>query len=757
MLTQENRQLKIATPLGDDFVVIKQMRAEEGTSKLFEIELDLVREETEEGIEATFVDPHKILGKAVTISVAQRDGEKRYFCGIVNDFSQGNRDKRFSHYQATVVPYIWMLTQNRQSRIFQNKAIPEILKTVLEGFDVSYELQNTYEPRNYCVQYQESDFAFVSRLMEEEGIYYFFEHQNNTHKMIIADTPQSHTDCPGKAALEYHPHKFVEDSGVGSAIRSWQLKNSWRTGKVALWDYNFQLPNNRLDAEQPSRFLNGNKSLEIYEYPAGYARKVDGISLSGGEQSGKLQTIFEDKQRTAQVRMEEVDSQLSKASGMSDCVNITAGCRFELKNHPAAANNGRYILTNVTHEAIQNPALETGEEVERAYQNEFQCIAYGGNNSPFRPQRTTPKPIIRGSQTARVVGPAGEEIFTDKYGRIKVQFHWDREGKFDAASSCWIRVGQMWAGKKWGAMFIPRIGMEVIVDFIEGDPDQPIVTGTVYNPEMMPPYNLPEEKTKSGIKTDSTKGGQGFNEMRFDDAKGKEQIFFHAEKNMDVRVKNDSLEHITNDRHLIVKNNQHEKIEKDKHLKVGGDQNEEIGGSMSLKIGADEDIKVAGKFAVDAGNEIHLKSGANLTIETGANLTLKVGGNFININSGGIFIKGTMVMLNSGGAAGSGSGANPDAPKEPKEADKANAGERVAPPKPVPPLKPGSGSQTAMSVKSSSQAAQVLKKAAKEGTPFCEVCERDKKEAKKQSEKQNASADKGKKLELIYGESELEN
>jgi type VI secretion system secreted protein VgrG len=430
--------------------------------------------------------------------------------------------------------------------------------------------------------------------------------------------------------------------------------------------------------------------------------------------------------------MEEVDAQLSKASGTSDCVILTAGCRFELKNHPAAANNGRYVLVNVTHTAVQSPALETGEEIEQAYQNEFQCIAYGGNNSPYRPPRVTPKPLIRGSQTARVVGPAGEEIFTDKYGRIKVQFHWDREGKFDAGSSCWIRVGQLWAGKKWGAMFIPRIGMEVIVDFIEGDPDQPIVTGTVYNPETMPPYSLPDEKTKSGIKTDSTKGGGGFNEIRFDDAKGKEQLFIHSERNMDVRVKNDSLEHVTNDRHLIVKNNQHEKVEKDKHLKVGGDQNEQIGGSMSLKIGADTDVKVGAKFAVDAGNEIHLKSGANLTIETGANLTLKVGGNFININSGGIFIKGTMVMLNSGGAAGSGSGANPDAPKEPKEADKAQAGERVAPPKPVPPLKPGSHNQataalnqsSAAKEKTYSQAAKVLKQAAKDGTPFCEVCSR---------------------------------
>jgi type VI secretion system secreted protein VgrG len=295
---------------------------------------------------------------------------------------------------------------------------------------------------------------------------------------------------------------------------------------------------------------------------------------------------------------------------------------------------------------------------------------------------------------------------------VKVQFHWDREGKYDAGSSCWVRVGQLWAGKKWGAMFVPRVGMEVIVDFLEGNPDLPIITGCVYNAETMPPYALPDEKTKSGIKTDSTKGGGGFNELRFEDKKGEEQVFIHGEKNMDVRVKKDSLEYIGNDRHLIIKNQQFEKVEKDKHMKVGGDKNEQIDGSLSLKIGTDVDEKVGAKYAVDAGTEIHLKSGTNLTIETGANLTLKVGGNFININAGGIFIKGTMVMINSGGAAGSGSGASPDAPKDPKEADKAKEGQRTKTPPPVPPLKP----------KKYRQAAQDLKKASKEGSPFCEVC-----------------------------------
>ncbi len=713
--TQENRQLKIATPLGDDFLLLQKINFSEGLSKLFEGKLELWHDE-ELNDTPTFINPEKILGKAVTVGVEQRDGTMRYFCGIVNEFEQGVCDQRFSVYHARMVPHIWMLTQNLQSRILQNLSVPDILRKLLNGFEVTYELQHSYEPRNYCVQYQETDFAFISRLMEEEGIYYYFEHTEKTHKLIIADTPQSHRFCPSKSMIEYHDQKFVTADGVANAIRQWRLKNRWRTGRVRLWDYNFQLPTNKLDIEQPSLFLNGNKDLEIYEFPAGYARKLDGIAAGGGEQNGKLQKIFEDRERTAKVRMEEIDGQLRTASGAGDVASLTAGYRFELKSHAVAANNAHYILTNVSHQAVQSPAYETNAPQEQAYSNEFEAIAYGAGQAPFRPARTTPKPLVRGSQTATVVGPAGEEIFTDKYGRVKVQFHWDREGKYNESSSCWIRVGQLWAGRKWGAMFIPRIGMEVIVDFIEGDPDQPIITGTVYNPETMPPYTLPDEKTKSGIKTDSSKGGNGFNELRFEDKKGDEQIFIHGEKNMDTRVKNDSLEFVGRDRHLIVKNNQLEKVDKDKHLKVGGDRNEEVGGSVSLKIGADEDIKVGAKFAVDAGQEIHLKSGANLTIETGANLTLKVGGNFININAGGIFIKGTMVMINSGGAAGTGSGANPDAPKEAKEADKAKAGERVKPAKPLPPVKPAKYSQAAM----------VLKKASKDGSAFCEVCTRKK-------------------------------
>ncbi|MCY7377459.1 MAG: type VI secretion system tip protein VgrG [Pyrinomonadaceae bacterium] len=716
--TQQNRLLNIFTPLGADFLLLNRLSATEEISSLFSFEVELLHEENEVGFETTVVDVKAILGQAVAIEIAQRDGTTRTLTGIVNQFSQGHRDTRFSYYYATIVPHVWLLTQNRQSRIFQNKSVPDILRAIFnsQGFEVTYELQGTYKPRNYCVQYRESDFDFVSRLMEEEGIYYFFEHTDGKHKMIIADTPQSHRDCPSKSDIAYFL-KVEDVEDFVTSIRKWQTDYKLQTGKVSFWDFNFQLPTNHLDATHPSLFTVGdNQKLEIYDFPAGYARKYDGISRSGGEQAADLQNIFEDKTRKAEIVMQSIDSQYRVISGNSDCSSLTTGYRFTLTNHPNTFQNGQYVIMSATHEAEQNPTYITDDDIEKPYNNSFTCIAHGRGAPPFRPAPRTPKPLVTGSQTAMVVGPAGEEIFTDKYGRVKVQLHWDREGQSNSDSSCWIRVAQAWAGNKWGMMFIPRIGMEVIVHFLEGDPDQPIITGCVYNPETMPPYTLPDEKTKSTIKSDSSKGGGGFNEFRIEDKKGGEQIFIHGEKNLDVRIKNDAMELIQKDRHLIVENDQLEKVSKDKHLQVGGDKNEKVDGSVSLKVGSDIQEKVGQKYGLDAGMEVYIKAGTNVVVESGTTLTLKVGGNFININSGGIFIKGTMVFINSGGAAGSGAAISPDPPKPPKEADHADPGMRTKPPKPQPPpARP----------QFVSPAAIVMISAAQTGKAFCEICSRE--------------------------------
>ncbi|MGC2236676.1 MAG: type VI secretion system tip protein TssI/VgrG [Pyrinomonadaceae bacterium] len=710
--TQDGRLMKIYSPLGKDFLLVNKLSASEGLSQLFSFEVELLHEEDKVGFAPTVVKASSILGQAVTVTVEQRAGTTREFTGMVNQFSQGTRHARFSFYYATIVPHVWLLTQNFQSRIFQQKNVPDILKEVFKGFEVSWEIQGTFEPRNYCVQYRESDFDFASRLMEEEGIFYYFEHSGGTHKMVVANTPQSHRDCPSKSSIPFFVDVSRSQEDYITSIHNWQTDYQLQTGKVTLWDHNFQLPSSNLAADKPSIFnIGDNQKLEFYDFPGGYSRKYDGISKDGGEQASELQKIFEDNRKTAEIRMQSLDVRHKTAAGTSDCSSMISGHRFTLTQHPNSEINGKYVITTVVHEVEQNPTYVSDHDPSQPYKNTFECIAHGAGVPPYRPPRKTAKPVIYGTQTAIVVGPAGEEIFTDKYGRVKVQFNWDRQGKVDSNSSCWIRVAQSWASKKWGMMFIPRIGMEVVVHFLEGDPDQPIITGCVYNAETMPPYTLPDEKTKSTIKSNSSKGGGGFNELRIEDKKGSEQIFIHAEKNQDIRVKNDVMETILHDRHLIIENDQYEKVKKDKHLQVGGDQNEKIDGTMSLKVGADLQEKVESNYALDAGMAVHIKAGMSAVIEAGTALTLKVGGNFVNISSAGVTISGSMVLINSGGAAGSGAGASPDTPKDPKEADKAEPGKDVTK-KSAPPPPPA---------KNYSAMANSMKSAAKNGTPFCDI------------------------------------
>ena len=737
--TQDDRLMSISTPMGKDYLLINRFTAREALSNLFQFDIELLHEEDEATFSPTTVDPHSLIGQAVTIYISSPDGAKREFTGMVNKFSQGNRNVRFSYYYISVVPHVWLLTQKSQSRIFQQISVPDILKKLFSGFQVKYELQETYEPRNYCVQYRETDFDFASRLMEEEGIFYFFEHTDGQQQMIIADTPQSHADCPGKSTIPFFVNIGSQEDFV-SSISTFLSDYILQTGKVTLWDHNFQLPTNNLDLEQPSRFSYGDsQKLELYDYPGGYARKYDGIDKGGGEQSGELNKVFNDREKTVKKMMESFDARVTTATGKSDCTSITAGYRFTLSQHPNAEANKQYTILTATHEAEQNPSYVSNEGVPEPYTNSFTCILHGSGAPTFRPPRKTPKPIVQGSQTAIVVGPAGEEIFTDKFGRVKVQFNWDREGHVNEASSCWVRVAQTWAGNKWGTMFIPRIGMEVLVHFLEGDPDQPIITGCVYNPQTMPPYTLPDEKTKSTIKSNSSKGGGGFNEFRFEDKKGSEQIFIHAEKDEDIRVKNDAKEYIGHDRHLIVENDQYEKVSKDKHLHIQGDHMEKVDGKMSIKVGTDLQEKVGMNYSVDAGMGVHIKAGVSAVIEAGTSVTMKVGGNFVNISPAGVTISGTMVLINSGGAAGSGSGCSPDSPTDAKEADKADAGQATNKKQNPPPPNPFNVSSLSATSKPGhhvgaggvigeieqtviSAVAQTFKDAATLATPFCDVC-----------------------------------
>jgi type VI secretion system secreted protein VgrG len=563
---QADRPMKVATPLGPDALLLVGFSGTEGISQLFKFELELLAENRQE------VPFEKLLGQKVTVSNALPEGKTRFFNGICNRISQGERDQHFTPYQIEIVPQFWLLTKRIQSKIYQHQNVPDILKKIFQGLDVVYELQGTFHPRNYCVQYRESDFQFASRLMEEEGIFYFFRYAADSHKMVVANTPQSHTPIPGQTKLTFE--KLVTQAPKENRVHTWQRFQEVRSGKVVLWDHHFQLPGKHLEANQaiqdgsPAGAVNhkfkiaNNEQLEIYDYPGGYAGRFDGINRGGGEQPAELQKIFEENKRVTALRMQQEAVAGLTTRGSSTCGNLVSGHRFTLERHFNA--DGDYVITSVQHEAKQAAAYRSSDKEAFTYSNTFTCIPI---SVPFRPMQATPRPFVRGTQTAVVVGPAGEEIYTDKYGRIKVQFHWDRDGKYDADSSCWIRVATNWAGKQWGGVIIPRIGQEVIVDFLEGNPDLPIVIGSVYNADQMPPTKLPAERMISGLKSNTYKGA-GFNEMTMNDTKGKEKVNIHAQYDMATTVLHDDTQDIKNNRTINVEGTHTETIKKDTTITI---------------------------------------------------------------------------------------------------------------------------------------------------------------------------------------------
>ena len=688
-ISQDNRFIYVETPLGKDKLLLLSFSGYEEISRLFNFQLEMISTD----FNISFAD---IVGKNVTFGLpGDPQGTMRYFNGFVTRFAQAPGFAGYARYQAEVSPFLWFLTRVADCRIFQNKKVPDIIKLIFADnglHDFQDETQGSYREWEYCVQYRESAFNFVTRLMEQEGIFFYFKHENGKHTLIMADHSSSNKSCPIKSEFRYE-----ENTGAGvnkdeDMISTWRLDHIIRPGKYSINDFNFKTPTLDLTANANGQVSEGgNTSFEVFDYPGEYDTKAEGTTYVG-------------------VRMDEEEAPHAVATGSSNARPFCAGFKFKLLEHLRRDQNGSYVLTSVHHSGYEGgtyPGLNGGEE-EALYSNTFTCIPIA---APFRPQRLTPRPQMQGTQTAFVVGPKGEEIYVDKYGRVKVQFHWDRRGKYDEMSSCWIRVSHVWAGQGWGAIYTPRIGQEVIVDFLEGDPDRPIITGRVYNADSMPPYKLPDEMTKSTIKSYSTKGGAGFNEFRFEDKKGKEQIFLHAEKDQHDRIKNDRLTAIGNDTHMIVWRDQLEKVKRDKHLQVTGDQNEKVGGTVSLSAGCDQEVKVGKNYALDAAMEIHLKTGMNMVLEAGVGLTLKVGGNFINISPAGVTIKGTMVLINSGGAAGSGAGAHPAAPKDPLEADDADPGNKPQMPPPKAPPGPNTYSPAAM----------VMKQAADSGAPFCDI------------------------------------
>lgn len=577
--SQDNRLIAIDTPLGKDVLLLAGFHGSEGISRLFSVSLDMISENHNIAFE-------DIIGQNVTLSIVLSSGLKRFFNGIMAGFAQGRgggelegENLRFSNYRATMVPWLWLLTRTADSRIFQKLSVPEIVEKIFneKGFaDFKMQFQGSYEKRDYCVQYRETDFNFISRLLEEEGIHYFFEHEDGKHTLVLADSPQANAPCPNQELARYQMSAggWLEDDVIGGIERLQEI----RPAKHTLNDFNFEMPNTDLKVNVPTKLNLGPGEREIYDYPGLYAKK------EGGD-------------RLARIRMEEDEAQVTTVVGQSNCRAFTSGYRFRLAFfYRSDMNNKEYVLTSLEHGANQG----WEDNADLAYYNHFSCIPY---EVPCRPPRVTPKPVVHGTQTAIVVGPAGEEIYTDEHGRVKVQFHWDREGKNDENSSCWIRVSQVWAGAGWGGICIPRIGQEVIVDFLEGDPDRPIITGRVYHGVNKPPFELPNGKVVSGLKSDSTPGGGGYNEISMDDTKGTEKITTHAQYDMNTTVEHDQT--------TTVKNNRSTKVVVDD----------------TLNVDANRTVHVKAKLTetIDSGQEVTVSSGYKETISGGADSTISGG------------------------------------------------------------------------------------------------------------------------------------
>lgn len=546
LYTQAHRPLKIFTPLGPDVLLLAGFSGREAISELYRFRLQLV---TALGIPIPF---EKLLGQPVAVELDLPGGITRYVHGLVASFAQGQRDEFFTHFEAEIVPQFWLLTQKVQSRIFQQQSVPDILQQVLSDLrpNVRFQLTGNYYPRDYCVQYRESDFAFASRLMEEEGIYYFFQHSVDNHVLIVTDSP---TGCPELPAASRVPFEDVR-GGFHENVRvvSWKKKQEIRTGRHTLRDYCFELPDQNLQAAEAitdevqvgtvkHTLKCKTADLEHYDYPGGYAKRFDGVDPGGGNRSADVQHVFEDNQRVARLRAQEGSVSCLRIEGTSTCAHFLPGHTFTLQRH--FDGDGDYLLTRVEHEIEASFGFRSGEKTSLQYRNRFECLPRA---LTYRPPCVTPRPIIAGPQTAVVVGVAGSQIYVDKYGRVKVQFHWDRQGKNDANSSCWVRVAQIWAGNTWGAFFWPRVGHEVVVAFEDGDPDQPIIVGSVYNAKNMPPINLPAENTVAGIKSCIFNGNPtfNFNALVFHDTPGVEYVQIHSERNEMRNSESNNFEYV---------------------------------------------------------------------------------------------------------------------------------------------------------------------------------------------------------------------
>lgn len=587
--TQDNRFISITDfSLGKDTFLLTSFSGSEFISDCFEFQIKVISENLD-------VDPNKIVGMAATVTI--KSDQERKFNGFIRSFTFGEiQSNNLREYRMVMVPWLWFLSQTNDHRIFQEKNTKEIVSQIFSDLGFSdYEFRAAGgNKREYCVQHNESDLNFVSRLLEEDGIAYFFEHDDKKHKLILVDQKNAYAEV-AETGLEYS-----KGNTPNAQITAWEHVYTFKKGKLSLNDYNFKEPKKDLEvsAKSKSQFAK-NDTFEHYEYPSLYDTTI-GNDL-------------------VKIRLDAEESDRNLIAGGSDCSSFYAGGMFKLAKHATASEKGNYILVSVIHSA-SDMSYFPGSGGTSSYSNSFFCVP---DSVHFRPKNMHQKPIMRGPQSAVVVGPAGEEIYIDEHNRIKVQFIWDREGKSDEHSSCFIRVMQAWAGNQWGSSFIPRIGHEVIVSFLDGDPDRPLVTGSVYNGWNKPTY---PSKTQSGIKTRSTKDGtpQNYNELRFEDKKGEEQIYVHAEKNYDTMVENDQTLTVDHDRTKTIKHDENSSIGNDRNKTVGNNQTESIGKNKTIDVGDNHTETIGKNMSLSVGKNITIDISENHTETIGKNMTIGI-------------------------------------------------------------------------------------------------------------------------------------
>ncbi|MCW5753955.1 MAG: type VI secretion system tip protein VgrG [Phycisphaeraceae bacterium] len=616
--TQRYRDLAFRCALGDNALLLHAFHGVERLGRLFQYDLELLSEHTR-------IDPNKLLGQPACVRVDTPHGD-RWFHGIVTRFVVARSDSHLHTYRATLRPWLWMLTRTTDCRIFQDMTVPQILTEVFRTFgfaDVRHHLTHDYAQREYCVQYRESAFDFVSRLMEEEGIYYQFEHTDDRHVLVLHDSSIGHTLARGCGKLPLRDQ--ARGAGAIDSVWNWACDHQVLPGALSLEAFDFKDPSKPLRVRDRFERDHAHDEYEVFDYSTRYDDQDIG-------------------DRLARVRLESIQAAHRITTAETDARHISTGKLIRLRRSRSAAVDEPLLITAATYR-LRNDAFDahTQSPGEPVFQCAFEALPLG---VPYRVPQTTPRPEIRGPQTAIVVGPAGQEIYVDEHARIKVQFHWDRYGRADESSSCWIRVSQPWAGKGYGGLAIPRIGQEVIVEFLEADPDRPIVTGRVYNAASMPPVSnagrdkqakpgekpypspqsVKEAAMMTSIRSQSLGGSGGHNEITMNDTAGAEGLFIKAQM--------DEVHIVGNDRLDMVGNNEAREVGNDRARKVGNNEVVEIGVNAMEKVGTDK--------IVDVGN--------TLVIQAGTSITLKCGASMIHMNQAGfITISGT--VINVAGAA----------------------------------------------------------------------------------------------------------